>query len=66
MWIPTVRPEEEKSVKLGLYVGNCFFALWVDPKHTTISLRGGKNSRSQNNDSVLKEKAYLKDLLLSI
>lgn len=44
MWIPTVRPEEEKSVKLGLYVGNCFFALWVDPKHTTISLRGKKKT----------------------
>lgn len=38
MWVPAVGPEEEKSVKLGLNVGNCVLTLWVDPKHTTISL----------------------------
>jgi len=56
MWIPTVRPEEEKSVKLGLYVGNCFFALWVDPKHTTISLRGEKTAEVKTMTQCSKKK----------
>ena len=39
MRVPSVRPEQEQTVKFGLYVGKLGLSFWEDTKKATVLLK---------------------------